>query len=139
MELTEEQVDWLVEHYVHPGRARGKIPPLEQSLLDLGLIKSEYFPTSVEQNKHFPIGDANIYVLSLIDAGWKEAARYRFAEIVEKYLDFFSEEAVERVMMGGLPLGALPVLLSSEKELVQKLASKRLEQLGRENDCGVDR
>lgn len=138
MELTEEQIDWLVEHYVHPGRARGKIPPLEQSLLDLGLIKSEYFPTSVEQNRYFPVGDVNIYVLSLIEAGWKEAARHRFAEIVEKYSDFFSEEAIERVMIGGLPLGALPVLLSSEKELVQKLASRRLEQLKRGNDCGDD-
>lgn len=126
MELTEEQIDWLVEHYIHPGRAWGEVPPLEQSLLDLGLIKSECFPTK----------GTNIYVLSLIEAGWKEAARYRFAEVVERYSRVFSEEAVGRVMIGGLPLSALPILLSSEKELVRKHASKRLEELKRDSDQG---
>jgi len=126
MELTEEQVDWLVEHYVNPGRARGKMPSLEQSLLDLGLIKSECFPTR----------DTNIYVLSLTEEGWKEAAGYRFAEVVEKCKGVFSGEAIGRVVIGGLSLGALPVLLSNESVLVQKYASKRLEQLRHENDCG---
>lgn len=126
MKLTEEQVDWLVEHYVNPGRARGEMPPLEQSLLDLGLIKSECFPTR----------DTNIYVLSLTERGWKEAAGYRFAEVVEKCSEVFSEEAIGRVVIGGLPLGALPVLLSNESVLVQKHASKRLEQLKCENGYG---
>lgn len=126
MELTEEQIDWLVEHYVNPGRARGEMPLLEQSLLDLGLIKSECFP----------VGDTNIYVLSLTDPGWKEAARHRFAEVVEKFANVFSEEAVGRVMFGGLLLGSLPILLSSEEELVRKHASRRLEELKRDSEQG---
>jgi len=80
-----------------------------------------------------------IYVLSLTNTGWEEAARYRFTEVVEKFASVFSEEAVERVMFGGLSLDVLPVLLSSEEELVRKHASKRLEQLKCEGDHGDDR
>ena len=41
MDLSEEQIDWLVEHFVHPGRAWIKLPPLER-LVELLVSDDEF-------------------------------------------------------------------------------------------------
>lgn len=119
MDLSEEQLDWLVEHFVNPGRAWIKAPPLEQSLLDLGLIKDETFPYD---------DGFDVIVLSLTKRGWVTAIQYR-SEDVKKYYNMFGEQFVRTAQMDRVSLAQLPEFLSSEDALTQDVASIKLGKL----------
>lgn len=123
MDLSEEQLDWLAEHFVHPGRAWIKPPPLEQSLIDLGLIKTETFPYD---------GGFDVIVLSLTKRGWAVAIQYR-SETVKKYYEMFGERFVRVAQMDGVSLAQLPEFLSSKDALTQDVASVRLGKLLKDN------
>jgi len=105
------------------------IPPLEQSLLDLGLVKSECFP----------VRGTDIYVLSPTEKGWKVAAERRFSDVLEKYSDIVGGKSIWKRLAEGLSLDKLPELLSSEIGLAREVASEQLEQLmGCQDNDGDD-
>jgi hypothetical protein len=126
MDLSEEQIGWLVEHFVHPGRAWVKLQPLERSLLDLGLVKSETFP--------FEDG-YTVFVLSLTKKGWVAAIQYRPKD-VEKYYEMFGAKFIAWAQMEDVSLAQLPELLSSDDELTQDIASIRLVKLLKDREDG---
>lgn len=119
MDLSDEQLDWLAEHFVNPGRAWIKPPPLEQSLLDLDLIKAETFP--------FEDG-FNVIVLSLTTLGWYAAIQHR-SEKVKKHYGTFSPQFIKMAEMANVPLEQLPEHLSSEDNVTRLVASIRLDKL----------
>jgi len=126
MDLSEEQIGWLVEHFVHPGRAWVKLPPLERSLLDLGLVKSEIFPSE---------DSFDVFVISLTKTGWVAAIQYRPKD-VEKYYEMFGAKFIAWAQMENVSLAQLPELLSSDDELIQDIASIRLVKLLKDREDG---
>ena len=122
MDLNKEQIDWLVEHFVHPGRAWIKLPSLEQSLIDLGLVKAETFPYA---------DGFDVIVLSLTKSGWAAAIQYRSGD-VKKHYDKFDNRFIREAEMANVSLGQLPEFLSSGDELVQDIAEIKLGKLLKE-------
>lgn len=122
MNLNEDQLDWLVKHFVYPGRAWIKPPLLEQSLIDLGLVKAEVFPYE---------DGYDVIVLSLTKMGWTAAIQYRPAEVKNHY-DKFDDKFIRTAEMANVDLLHLPEFLSSEDPLTQGIAEIRLGKLLRD-------
>lgn len=119
MELTEEQLDWLAEHFYKPGRAVGKPSPLEQSLIDLSLVMTETFPFG---------NGPDFIILSLTRRGLSMAVLYR-SEDVKEYYDRFDFRVIRKAQMGNVPLDRLSEFLSSDDAVTREVASDRLAQL----------
>lgn len=119
MDLSDEQLDWLAEHFIHPGRAWIKPPPLEQSLLDLGLIKAETFPYD---------DGFDVIVLSLTRLGWA-AAVLRRADDVRKHYGMFEPQFIKLAEMAEVSLEELPEFLSSDDRVTRLIASNKLDAL----------
>ena len=122
MDLNEDQLDWLVEHFIHPGRAWIKPPPLEQSLLNLGLIEAETFPYD---------DGFDVIVLSLTKRGWAAAVQYR-SDDVKQYYHMFNERFIRTAQIESVSLEQLPEFLSSEHPLTQEIAGIKLGKMLKE-------
>lgn len=122
MNLNEDQLDWLVEHFAYPGRAWVKPPLLEQSLIDLGLVKAEVF---LYEDGY------DVIVLSPTKTGWTAAIQHR-PEEVKKHYDKFDDKFIRTAEMANVDLLHLPEFLSSESLLTQSIAEIRLGKLLRE-------
>lgn len=126
MDLSDEQLDWLAEHFIQPGKAWIKPPPLEQSLLDLGLIKAEVFPYA---------DGFDVIVLSLTRHGWTAAVQYR-SDDVKKHYGKFDPTFIRMAEMADVTLEQLPELLSSNCNLTRDIASIRLDKLLKDKENG---
>lgn len=126
MDLSDEQLDWLAEHFIYPGKAWIKPPPLEQSLLDLDLIKAETFPYD---------DGFDVIVLSLTKRGWAVAIQYRHDD-VEQYYDKFDARFIRTAQMVEVSLEQLPEFLSSDDALTQDIASIKLSKLLKDKEDG---
>lgn len=126
MDLSAKQLDWLAEHFIHPGKAWIKPPPLEQSLLDLGLIKSETFPYE---------DGFDVIVLSLTRLGWVAAVLHR-ADDVRKHYGMFEPQFIKLAEMSETTLDQLPEFLSSDDDLTRLIASRKLDALLKDKDDG---
>lgn len=126
MDLSDEQLDWLAEHFIYPGKAWIKPPPLEQSLLDLGLIKDETFPYE---------DGFDVIVLSLTKLGWVAAIQHR-SEKVKKHYGMFGPQFIKIAEMANVPLEQLPEHLSSDDNITRLVASIRLDKLLKDKEDG---
>ena len=126
MDLSGEQLDWLAEHFIHPGRAWIKPPPLEQSLLDLGLIKAEVFPYA---------DGFDVIVLSLTRLGWAAAVLHR-ADDVRKHYGMFEPQFIKMAEMTEASLERLPEFLSSGDRVTRLVASNMLDKLLKDKEDG---
>lgn len=126
MDLSDEQLDWLAEHFIYPGKAWIKPPPLEQSLLDLDLIKAETFPYD---------DGFDVIVLSLNHRGWAIAVQRR-SEVVKTHYSKFDEAFIKTAEMAEVPLEQLSEFLSSDDKVTRDIASIKLDRLLKDKKDG---
>ncbi len=120
MELVEEQLNWLVDHCTTPGKVWVKIPPFEQSLVDLKLVQVE----------HFPFDDGgDVFVLTVTYKGWAVIAMNRPDVIRDKALHEMFDSRGARRVMEELSLEELPAMLSSGNRFLREAAVGKFEKL----------
>ena len=125
MELVQEQLDWLVDHCTTPGKVRVKIPPLEQSLVNLKLVQVEPFSEFL-----IPFNDGgDVFVLSVTYKGWAAIAMNRPDVIRDKELrEMFDSRGAGHVI-AEFSLEELPAMLSSGNRLLREAAVEKFEKL----------
>lgn len=128
MQLTREQLDWIIIHYWYPEKIygdRGTLSPLHLEMESLGLIKVEVFRF---------LDAASRIVLTPTRLGHQTVAKGEAATVLCLWGSILHPGFVQEYIFPNITLSDLPQILACSSPFVRSLGNQLYEkvQCGRE-------